>query len=113
MSKRKKPTRYEGIIGIGDRVAFYMPGERWITAGEVEDISLDQQTLTICKLAGCDADTAKRITSKPTVMGGTVKGTTALTMLVQRGLVVENKSEVRREEKREMDRAKARQKGSR
>lgn len=102
MSRRqKKQKRWEGSIGITDRVAFYMPGEQWITAGEVFDISPDQQTLTIGKLACADTPSARRITTLPTVLGQSIKGPPALTITIQRGLVVENKTEVRREEARE------------
>lgn len=102
MSRRqKKQQRWDGIIGIGDRVAFYMPGERWITAGEVMDITLDQQTLTIGNLACADTVSARRKTTEPTVGGTSVRGMSALTITVQRGLVVENKTEVRRLEARQ------------
>lgn len=102
MSRRqKKQKRWDGIIGIGDRVAFYMPGERWITAGEVVDITLDQQTLTIGNLACAEATSARRITTLPSVGGKPVHNGPALTIQVQRGLVVENKTEVRRLEARQ------------
>lgn len=99
--QQRKQKRWDGIIGIGDRVAFYMPGERWITAGEVMDITLDQQTLTIGNLACAEGTSSRRITTLPTVGGKPVRNGTALTIVVQRGLVVENKTEVRRLEARE------------
>lgn len=102
MSRRqKKQQRWDGIIGIGDRVAFYMPGERWITAGEVMDVTLDQQTLTIGNLACADTVSARRVTTVPTAGGKPVRNGPALTITVQRGLVVENKTEVRRLEARQ------------
>ena len=102
MSRRqKKQKRWDGIIGIGDRVAFYMPGEQWITAGEVMDITIDQQTLTIGNLACTDTASSRRVTTLPSVGGKPVNSVSALTMQVQRGLVVENKTEVRRLEARE------------
>lgn len=102
MSRRqRKQKRWDGIIGIGDRVAFYMPGERWITAGEVMDVSLDQHTLTIGNLACAEGQSSCRVTNLETVGGRPARGPSSLTITVQRGLVVENKTEVRRQEARE------------
>lgn len=99
MSRPRTPKRWEGIIGIGDRVAFKMPGERWITAGHVLDITRDQQTLTIENIAGMEG-TITRKTTLVTIGGKPMKGPSALTIIIQRGLVVENKTEVRRQETR-------------
>lgn len=105
MTRRKKQKRWEGSISITDRVAFYMPGEHYITAGEVLDVSLDQQTLTIGNIAGMEGTALRRKTTVETVgsalgLGKPARGGTALTMKIQRGLVVENKTEVRREQYR-------------
>ena len=105
MSRPRKPKRWEGIIGIGDRVAFIMPGASWITAGEVIDITPDQQTLTIDKIAGIEGGIT-RATTLTTVLGKPRQGPSALTMKIQRGLVVENKTEVRRKENRNKRRKK-------
>lgn len=104
--QQRKQKRWDGIIGIGDRVAFYMPGERWITAGEVMDVTLDQQTLTIGNLACAEGRSSHRVTTLETVGQQFVgskpaRGPSSLTITVQRGLVVENKTEVRRQEARE------------
>lgn len=100
MSRPRTPKRWEGIIGIGDRVAFKMPGERWITAGNVLDITLDQQTLTLENIAGIEGAAITRNTTLTTVLGKPLRGPSALTITIQRGLVIENKTEVRRLEAR-------------
>lgn len=91
MAKRKKRERYTGALGIGDRVAFIMPGERYVTAGEILDMSGD--TLTMGNLSGVSS----RPSSLATVGGRPMEGP-GTTLTIQRGLVVENKSQARRDE---------------
>ena len=87
---RKQRKRYTGVIGIGDRIAFIMPGDRYITGGEV--MAVDEHTLTVGNLSGV----TKVESRKPTVLGGSVSGGPGITLTIQRGLVVENKSQGRR-----------------
>ena len=90
MAQRKQRERYTGPINIGDRLAFIMPGERWVTAGKCENISLDGHTLTMGNMACIE---------------GPARNTTM--MQVQRGSVIENKTETYRAEARERTAAKA------
>lgn len=84
MTRQRKPhTRWQGVVGIGDRVAFKMPGDDYITAGTVEEV--DEHTALLSNLACIHEDRTRRTT----------------TLRVQRGLIIENKSELSRQDTRQ------------
>ena len=61
MSKTKERKRWEGPIGIGDRLAFVMPGEHFVTAGTVVDITgAEYDMLCMGRVACMDCSSAKR-----------------------------------------------------
>lgn len=75
--RRRQFPRWDGILGIGDRIAFRMPGEDYVVAGNIEDI---RGEMLVVKMR-TEARTSYRV-------------------VVARGLVVENKSEVFRKERK-------------
>ena len=84
MTRQRKPhTRWQGVVGIGDRVAFKMPGDEYITAGTVEEV--DEHTTLLSNLACIHEDRTRRST----------------TLRIRSRLVIENKSELSRQATRQ------------
>lgn len=82
MRRKRTHKRWTGVVGIGDRVAFKMPGDDFITAGTIED--MDEHTMLLSRLACVPEETRAQVQ-----------------MTVQQGLIVENKSELARRAARE------------